>query len=319
MKITLVCSGAIPCVGYGGMQRQVQWLALELSRRGHRVTIIADRAGPLGDIEVRAVRTGGTAVQAIPPDTDIVNFHGRGPRSRDALSKPFLNTAHNLRANIEPAAANWSFVSAFHAHWQKGSAVVHNGFPVDEYPLRFDKSSRLLFVAGVARPGKNLTGAVRLAKRFDFELDIAGGSRWALLTRSKTRREGTFFRSLSPRFRFHGIVDGARKMELLGRARAFLNPIRVEETFGMAPVEAMLCGTPVLATRIAAMPEIVDPDSGILFEDDQDFAQALATIGSLDPARIRESAADRFSISRTADGYLDLYRRILDGEQIGGA
>lgn len=84
----------------------------------------------------------------------------------------------------------------------------------------------------------------------------------------------------------------------------------------MAPVEAMLCGTPVLATPRGAMPEIIDPETGRLFETDKEFAAALDDVSALAPARCREVAAERFSITRTAQGYLDLYDRILDGERL---
>ncbi|TIT28371.1 MAG: glycosyltransferase family 4 protein, partial [Mesorhizobium sp.] len=106
------------------------------------------------------------------------------------------------------------------------------------------------------------------------------------------------------------------KLRLLGEAKAFLNPIAWEEPFGMAPVEAMLCGTPVLTTSRGALPEIVDADTGRLFDTDAEFAQAFANIAALSPQRCRESAADRFPMSRTAKGYVDLYTRILDGESL---
>lgn len=315
MKITLVSGGRLPVQGYGGSERQVQWLALELRRQGHEVTIVADTVAPLPEIEMRAAE-GDRLREAIPADTDFVNFHGKWPLNRSDFDKPFLNTAHNIISTIDLQKAPWSFVSAFHAHCQGSTHYVYNGFPVDDYPLCEKKTDRFLFMAGIGRPGKNITRAVDLAHRFDFPLDIAGGRRWALLNRSKVRKELVFFKSLSARFRFHGVVDGDEKVQLLGKARAFLNPIRVEETFGMAPVEAMLCGTPVLATPLAAMPEIVTPETGFLFSTNEQFADALNGLNALDPKLIRESAADRFSIERTAKGYLDLYRRVLDGDQL---
>lgn len=171
-------------------------------------------------------------------------------------------------------------------------------------------------MAGLPRPIKNLNRAVDLARRFDLELDIAGGSRWKLLTRSKVRKQGVFFKSLAPRFHFHGVVDGDAKLALLGEAMAFINPIDGPEAFGMAPVEAMLCGTPALATPCGAMPEIIDAETGRLFETDDEFATALEEVRTLSPVRCREVAAERFSIQKTAQGYLELYKRILDGETL---
>ncbi|TJW77938.1 MAG: glycosyltransferase family 4 protein, partial [Mesorhizobium sp.] len=91
-------------------------------------------------------------------------------------------------------------------------------------------------------------------------------------------------------------------------------PIAWEEPFGNAPVEAMLCGTPVLTTPRGALPETVDADTGRFFENDEEFARGLAEIADLRAHNCRDSAADRFPIAKTAKAYLELYARILDGE-----
>ena len=312
MRITLVAERTIPCKGYGGTERQVDWLAKELSRLGHRVVLIAGRGSSHPLCEVRQASSAAECRAAIPADTDIVHFHG----SYTEASRPALYTMHGFAPKLPQREQNWSFVSASHARNHGRKTFVYNGFPIDAYRLSATKTSRLLFLAGIARAGKNLNRAVDLAKAFDFQLDIAGGSRWQLLLRTKVRRQGVFFKSLGRRFRYHGTVDGEEKLRLLGEARAFLNPIAWEEPFGMAPVEAMLCGTPVLTTPRGAMPEIVDDATGRFFDTDAEFARALADIAALSPERCRESAADRFPIAGTAQGYLDLYKRILDGERL---
>jgi glycosyltransferase involved in cell wall biosynthesis len=112
------------------------------------------------------------------------------------------------------------------------------------------------------------------------------------------------------------MVDGEPKVRLLGETKAFLNPISWEEPFGNAPVESMLCGTPVLTTARGALPETVDADTGRFFETDEEFARGFGEIGDLPAQRCRESAADRFPIQRAAKAYLELYLRILDGEAL---
>ena len=268
MRIAVVIAGIVPCVGYGGTERQGEWLATELARLGHRVTIIARPGSSNPACEVRHVRSREACIAAIPADSEIVHFHAWYP---ERLPIPYLNSVHTIEKLDTGNGANWCFVSASHARLYGKKTFVFNGFPVDAYHLATRKNDRLVFLAGIARPGKNLNRAVDLARKFDFGLDIAGGSRWKLLTRSKTRRELIFFKSLHPRFRFHGVVDGETKLRLLGEARAFLNPVRWDEPFGMAPVEAMLCGTPVLATPRGAMPEIVSDEVGRLFETDDEF------------------------------------------------
>ncbi|TJW02558.1 MAG: glycosyltransferase family 4 protein [Mesorhizobium sp.] len=310
MRITLVVKGAIPCKGYGGTERQVEWLASELVRLGHRVVLVAGRGSSHPLFEVRQASSEAQCRAAIPADSDIVHFNGWYIK----VPYPALNTEHGYSPEMPRPQLNWSFVSASHARNHGRKTFVYNGFPVDSYRLAGSKNDRLLFLAGIARAGKNLNRAVELAKKFDFPLDIAGGSRWKLLTRSQVRRDRVFLKSLGPRYRFHGVVDGYEKLRLLGEARAFLNPIAWEEPFGMAPVEAMLCGTPVLTTPRGALPEIVDVETGRFFDTDADFAAALAAVAGLSPQRCRDTAADRFSIERTASNYLHLYARILDGE-----
>ncbi|MCV3211772.1 glycosyltransferase [Mesorhizobium sp. YC-39] len=312
MRITLVVVGTIPSRGYGGTQRQVDWLASEFARLGHSVMLIADPGSSHPLCEVRHASSEAQCRAAIPADTQIVHFHSR------FLDVPYptLNTAHGYSPQKPRPQPNWSFVSASHARNHGRKTFVYNGFPTDSYRLAASKNDHLLFLASIARAGKNLNRAVDLAKKFEFPLDIAGGSRWMLLTRSQVRRDGVFFKSLGGRFRFHGVVDGEKKHRLLGEAKAFLNPIAWEEPFGMAPVEAMLCGTPVLTTPRGAMPEIINDDTGRLFNSDEEFAAALAAVTGLSPQNCRDQAAERFSIARTAKGYLDLYQRILDGETL---
>lgn len=318
MHVVLVSNGPIPCFGYGGRERIVQWHASELARRGHRVTVIADKTGPLSGVEMIQARNRDEVRQAIPDSADIVNFHGMFyPNHAEELHKPFLNTPHNLIRSLDISNANWNFLSDFHAQFQGGTTVVRNGLPPEDYQVAKQGNGRLLFFSGFSRPGKNLTRAIDLTKRFDLKMDIAGGHRWSLLTRSVVRKEGAFFRTLGPRFKFHGIVGGERKKRMFADARALIFPIRVPEPGATVVVEALMSGTPVLGTPLAVVPELVKEGDGFLFETDQQFAEALEAIDGLDRQAIRERAIARFSVQQMTDGYLNLYERILDGERIG--
>jgi len=211
MRITLVAEGTIPCKGYGGTERQVEWLADELARLGHQIVLIAAPSSSHPLCEVRHASTRAECRTAIPTDTDIVHFNGW----YIDVPYPTLNTEHGFLPKQTRPRPNWNFVSARHARNHGRQTFVYNGFPIDEYRLSAKKNDRLLFLAGIARAGKNLNRAVDLAKAFDFPLDIAGGSRWRLLTRSQVRRQGVFFKSLGSRYHFHGVVGGAEKLRQL--------------------------------------------------------------------------------------------------------
>ena len=232
MRIALAAQGLIPAKGYGGTQRQVEWLVTELVKLGHHVVLIAAPGSSHPMCEVRHAVSDAECRAAIPRDTQIVNLHAW----KVEVPFPTLNTEHGYVPDYPRTQPNWNFLSARHAELHGRRTFVYNGFPVSAYRLAASKNDHLFFMAAIARAGKGLNRAVDLAKKFDFILDIAGGSRWKLLGRSKTRREGVFFKSLSGRYRFHGMVDGEEKLRLLGESKAFLNPISWEEPFGMAQV-----------------------------------------------------------------------------------
>lgn len=311
LKVVLVCDARLPALKYGGTERVVQWLAQELVRRDHQVSVICRPGSFIPGARMIHVRTHEEAEQAIPGDTDIIHAHGWFPRESRI---PQLNTRHG--DDPVPGGGNWSFVSAAHARRLGRSTFVHNAMPLGEAYFSAEKSDRYLFFSRIHRRGKNVTRAIHLARKFGFDLDIAGGQRWELLTRSAVRKEGAFFSSLDRRFRFHGMVGGWQKNQLFAAARALLFPIRWEEPFGLVTIEALFAGTPVIATPRGAMPEIIHPDVGFLCETDEDFGAAFEKVGQIDPHTCREYAREHFGIERAADKYLTLYERIMAGETL---
>jgi glycosyltransferase involved in cell wall biosynthesis len=108
-----------------------------------------------------------------------------------------------------------------------------------------------------------------------------------------------------------GEADAATKRRLLAGARALLNPIQWPEPFGMVMVEALACGTPVIATRTGAAPEIVeDGGNGFLCDSPEAMVAAIAEVGRIDRRYCRESVRQRFSIDRMVEGYLDVYEAV---------
>ena len=115
-----------------------------------------------------------------------------------------------------------------------------------------------------------------------------------------------------------GFVAGAARDKLLGGARALLYPIQYPEAFGLVLVEAMLCGTPVAAMRLGAVPEIVEEAvGGYSAKSQEEFSQALAQSLALDRRQIRQRAAERFSAERMARDYARVYERVAHLNQAG--
>jgi glycosyltransferase involved in cell wall biosynthesis len=116
---------------------------------------------------------------------------------------------------------------------------------------------------------------------------------------------------LGPRARFLGPVGLARKRRLLAAARCLIVPSRIAETSSLVAMEALACGTPVVAFRAGALPEIVEPGrTGFLVSDVPEMARALREVEALDPAVCREEAEQRFSAETMISRYFDLYRQI---------
>jgi len=313
LRIALVIPARVPVDKYGGTQRDVVWLARELTRQGHTVTLLAEPGSYVAGVRMIFIPRGKSAADVLPSDIDIANFHQNEAPLHSPV--PSLLSAHGNLGNPSEGW-NWSFVSANHAARHGRKTFVYNGMPADEHYFSDSKSKRLLFFARINRRGKNVTRAMKLAKSFDYGLDLAGGARWELLTRSHVRKEGAFSISLDPRFKFHGMVGGWKKAELFANARALLFPIRWEEPFGLVIVESLLAGTPVIASPLGSMHELVHPDIGFLCETDAEFGAAFESAGSIPPRRCRDYAAEHFAIEKTTRQYVELYRRILDRETL---
>ncbi len=312
LRVALVVAARVPVEKYGGTERQVVWLARELMRRNHAVTLVVSPGSHVAGARMIDAQTTQEAFDRIPADVDIVNSFDSEPPAE--FDRPCLVTH---QGNTEkPIGRNRNFVSRNHAERHGRETFAYNGLPTDEHYYQDRKNGRYLFFSRINRPGKNVTRAMQLAVANDLQMDIAGGARWELLTRSVVRKERAFFTSLDKRFAIHGMVGGWTKAKLFAEAKALLFPIRWEEPFGIVVPEALLAGTPVIATPRGSMPELLHPDIGFQCESDEDFAAAFDAVGDIPPARCREYAAENFSIEKSTDTYLDLYQRILDGETL---
>jgi glycosyltransferase involved in cell wall biosynthesis len=161
-------------------------------------------------------------------------------------------------------------------------------------------------------------GRISPEKRPDAAIEIArrAGVRLVIAAKVDPVDQVYFDEVVKPLLRgpcveFIGEVDDLAKVALLGEARALLFPILWPEPFGLAMIEAMACGTPVLTRRCGSTPEIVDdPRVGVVCDDDQGLVRALGRLDELDRAACRAHVERRFSVGTMVDGYEALYRRL---------
>lgn len=235
-----------------------------------------------------------------------------------------------------------SHASYIHQKYGYSSRYVHNGIRPDDYPVKMDKPdrSRFLFI-GRLSPEKGALQAIRISRLMGIPLEIIEGrgregrrltaARW--LARSglpidyvaKWLYRGPYGVDYILRAvreirnggcSYWSNVSHERKVELLSSARALLFPLQYEEPFGLAVVEAMICGTPVVAYSRGAMPELIkDGVTGFLVKPDdiEGFADALRKVDRIDSRNCRNRVISNFTAAAMARNYENLFKEVIDG------
>ena len=336
----------VPPPGYGGIEAVLDLLCDELVRRGHQVELFA---AP-GSHSAASVRT---FAEAAHPDEmgaslyesnhvastweqleraaqrgvpfDLVHDHSgfTALAIADRLPAPVVHTIHG------PFTAETARFYRRHGHKAtlvaisrsqadaappgvRIRAVVPNPIRVADWPMRIHKLEYLLWV-GRMDPVKGAHRAITAARLAGERLVLAGpvqpGQERYFRTQVKPRIDGR-------QVRYIGEVGGKAKKRLFAHAKALLMPVRWREPFGMVMVEALACGTPVIAFPEGAAAEIViDGENGMLVSDEAEMARAVQRLQSIDPRRCRASVNQRYDVSVVAAGYEQVYRQALDAAQ----
>jgi glycosyltransferase involved in cell wall biosynthesis len=333
---------SVPPRLYGGTERVVSYLTKELVRLGHEVTLFAS-----GDSETRAKlvaacpralwRDAGCKetlphhvrlLELVFQDVsrfDVIHFHC------DYLHLPFLRrhpcasvtTLHGrlhipdllplLTEFAEVPLVSISYDQRRPLPWLNWQATVYHGLPRDLHSFRAGEGDYLAFLGRVS-PEKGLDRAIDIARRAGVRLRVAG---------KVYPEEREYFRqTIEPLLQesrswveFLGEVGGRDKEEFLGNARALLFPIDWPEPFGLVMIEALACGTPVIAWRNGSVPEVLeDGVTGFVVESVEEAVRAVGRVGGLDRRDCRRSFEERFDAARMAQDYLEVYRRLARGE-----
>jgi glycosyltransferase involved in cell wall biosynthesis len=331
---------AVPPQAYGGAtERMIHYLTEELIRRGHHVTLFATadsatsaelvplcprglrRDAKVWDTLTHHVRELEAVVQRAPR-FDVVHFHGdplHFPLAR-RLSCMHLTTMHGQLLPVDHGPLLREFSEAPlvsvsddqrqpvpEANWQ---ATIHYGLPPDAFSLNESPHGYLLFL-----------GRMTPQNRPDLAIEIARRARLPLKMAAKVYPgEMSYFREqVEPLIETHkswvdylGEAGGAQRAELLANARALIFPVQWPQPFGMAMIEAMACGTPTIAFRCGAVPEIVeDGATGFIVDNVDDAVQAVTRIDVLSRRRCRAAFEARFTSARMAVEYVSVYERLL--------
>ena len=225
----------------------------------------------------------------------VTTIHGFSSDRIMPMYKPFEHRVHYVAISDADRAPGLAY-----------AATIHHGIPLDEF--RFDPvgGEDLLFF-GRMHPDKGAAAAIAVAQATGRRLTLYG----------IVQDRGYFEREVEPhvdgdRIRYPGAVGGDERVRALGGAKALLHLIGFDEPFGLSVVEAMACGTPVIAIRRGSMPELIeDGVTGFLVDDVEQAIAAVGRLDEIDRAACRAAVVRRFSVERMADAYIALYRRIL--------
>jgi glycosyltransferase involved in cell wall biosynthesis len=326
---------SVPPVLYGGTERIVSYLTEELVRQGHDVTLFASgdsrTKAELVPCCERALRLDRTVLDPLPhhvmmleqlrrraAEFDVLHFHLdylHFPMVRQ-LSKPALTTLHGRLDLPDLPALYRTFpdlpmVSISAAQRQPLSSAnwvgtVHHGLPPDLLPFRASAREGYLAFLGRISPEKRPDRAIQIAARAGLPLKIA-----AKIDKVDSEYWDEAIKPMvetCPAVEFVGEIGEAEKADFLGNARALLFPIDWPEPFGLVMIEAMSCGTPVVAFGCGSVPEIIeDGVSGFIVDDIVEAVSAVDRLGTLDRYEVRRCFERRFAVERMASRYLDLY------------
>jgi glycosyltransferase involved in cell wall biosynthesis len=339
MKIAQIAplAESVPPKLYGGTERVVSYLTEELVRLGHDVTLFAS-----GDSETtakliaaapRALRLDPTVkdplaplalmverVRAMAHEFDILHFHidhVHLPVFRP-LARKTVTTMHSRLDLAELAPLYREFddmplVSISTAQrkplpFANWIGTVHHGLAREVCPFNPAPRGGYFAFLGRVSPEKGLERAIEIARRAGVRLRIAAKIDTADQEYFQTR---IVPRIGEPGIEFVGELNEAQKPAFLGNASALLFPIDWPEPFGLAMIEAMSCGTPVIAWRHGSVPEVVeDGRTGYVVDSIDAAVAALEKAARLDRLGVRERFEERFSAARMAQDYLSVYRAL---------
>jgi glycosyltransferase involved in cell wall biosynthesis len=328
----------VPPAGYGGVEAVVADLVDALVDRGHRVTLIgagqhhtmAQRflatyqrqpADQLGEALPEVVHTAKVARLLEDLDVDVVHDHTlAGPLLARGRTTPTVVTGHGpatgeLGAYYRSLGSTIDLVAISDAQRARApelawTATVHNAIRADTFPFREGKDEFALFL-GRFHPDKAPHLAIEAARAVRLPIVLAGKC-------AEPAERAYFDREVQPRLgsdtTMFGVADAAAKRDLLSRAACLLFPICWDEPFGLVMIEAMACGTPVVALRRGAVPEIVlAGQTGVIVDHPDELAAAIGEARRLDPWVCRKHVEQNFTVEVMAARYEAVYRRAVAG------
>lgn len=328
---------SVPPKHYGGTERIVSYLTEELVRAGHEVTLFASgdsvtKARLIAPFQ-RSVRKNDRCKDPMARELvlkdhvvehahefDVIHFHTgylHFPVSR-YLPVPHMTTMHGRLdlPDLVPLYQRFRDVPVISISdsqrtplpWANWQATIYHGLPRELFKFYPNRGEYLAFLGRIS-PEKRADRAIEIAKRVNMRLKIA-----AKVDRADRRYFKRVIEPLlnDPHVEWVGEITDQQKNDFLGNAYALLFPIDWPEPFGLVMIEAMACGTPVVAYEAGSVPEVMeDGVTGFIVRELDQAVEATRRVHDLNRARCREVFEKRFTASRMANDYINLYEQML--------
>jgi glycosyltransferase involved in cell wall biosynthesis len=303
MKVVFHHPHPLPVIAYGGIERIIFWHMVELVRMGLQVVLIGHADSKVTEHGIQLIPHSNQEQnweELIPSDADIIHlFYNHQCKTK-------IQTINTIQGNGkigEKFILNSVFVSKKHAENHGSKSFVYNALNLNEYPFVETKKewNRFLFLAKASWRVKNLKHAVSACRAAGKHLEIVGG-RWIGLSR--------YIHS-------HGIIGGETKMNLINKSDALIFPVRWHEPFGIAIIEAMSLGLPVIGSPYGSLPELITPETGIIVKNHEELTEVLKNpTRKFDSMVIRKYIEENFCMNKHASAYLALYQKVIKGENL---
>lgn len=351
MKIAIVSPvmEPIPPKKYGGIELIVNELVHGLAERGHEVTVFCAGESTITGPNITRVETSPyptrerqhenrewerkqlLMVLSRQHDFDVIHLNyepivcrfdvnGIPVNLLDSFEVPVALTFHNT-TDIAANIAYYKNALSLHRHTMifvsenqrkrvaffPKTHVIYNALPVGDFPLETQKENYLLFLGRIT-PFKGLSEAITVAQKTNTPLFI--------IAKIDPVDHDYYEKEIKPHIdskliHYLGEADFSRKVAYLKKARCLLFPILWEEPFGLVMVEALACGTPVVAFRRGSVPEIIqDGINGFIVDNINEMAKAVKKVEMISPAKCRDSVEKRFSVERLVNEYENLFKKI---------